>query len=76
MFKLENMKPVDKSFLENCSRNKDGNFNPFHYDLFNMGRRFDKDTYFMFRSHDTEEYTEGYFINVKTGERQKLIKEK
>ncbi len=75
MFRIKDLKPIEKEWLDNCYRDKEGNFNPFHYDLYNMGRRFDKDTFFMFRSHDTEDYTSGYFVNVKTGERQQLIKD-
>ena len=74
MFKFEKMESVDSDFLKNCSRNKDGEFNPFHYDLFNMGKRFDKDHFIMFRSHSTETFTTGYIVNVKTGERQRLVK--
>jgi hypothetical protein len=72
MFKLEDMEPVPKEWLENHI-DEDGTFNPFHYDLFNMGKQFSKDIYFMCRHHDSENYQSGYFVNVRTGERQRLV---
>lgn len=74
MFKLIDMEPVPKEDMDRLHKDKKGNINPFQYDMWNMGRRFSKDIYFMFRSHDTEEYRGGYFINTKTGARQRLVK--
>jgi hypothetical protein len=75
MFELEEMEPIDPQWVkENIG--EDGTFNPFRYDLWNMGREFSKDIYFMYSSHASEEYRDGYFVNVRTGERQRLVKNK
>ncbi len=70
MFKLENMEPAN---IEGLHLDKDGNFNPFTIDMFSSGRPFSKDVYLMFRSAGEEELSEGYFINTKTGERQRIV---
>jgi len=75
MFKLEDMDPVGTKLLDDYSKNKDGNFNPFHIDAFSMGRRVSKNIYIMFDFDDTQDFNHCYLINVKTGEKQRLIVE-
>lgn len=70
MFKLIPMKPMD---ITNAPKNEEGHFNPFCIDYFCMGENFSKNIMYMFRSHNTEKYTYGYFVNTLTGERQQLI---
>ena len=72
MFKLQDMTPVDTTHL---SKNKEDKFNPFHSDLYCMGRQISDDIYMMFDFHDTAPFRYCYLVNVKTGERQQLILE-
>ena len=73
-FLLGHASTIDEDTMKDLrSSNRSETINPFHHDAFNMGRAFSKDIMFMFDSHDTEEYGSGYFINTKTGQRQRLI---
>ena len=73
MFKLEDMSPIPKEDMERLPKNSEGDINPFHYDLFSMGMNFSKDVMFMYAGHFGDNFREGYFVNTKTGERQKLV---
>jgi hypothetical protein len=73
MFKLEEMEPISQEIIDQYPKNSDGTFNPFHIDSFSMGRQFCKDIYFMYSQHKDQDYRSGYFVNVRTGERQRLV---
>ena len=69
-FELKDMEPVD---IERLTKDKDGKFNPFHDDLYCMGRQISEDIYMMFDFHDTAPFRYCYLVNVKTGNRQQLV---
>ena len=71
MFKLESMKPIN---VNDYHKDVKGNINPFHTDSYSMGRKISKDIFMMYTSHDTEEFDSAYYINTKTGERQRMVK--
>jgi hypothetical protein len=67
------MDPISKEDMERLLKDKDGNINPFHYDMWSMGMNFSKDVMYMYSGHFGDTHLGGYFINTKTGERQRLV---
>jgi hypothetical protein len=73
MFKLEEMKPIPQEVIDRFPKNSNGTFNPFNIDAFSMGQKFCKDIYYMCSQHNDQDYQSGHFVNIRSGERQKLV---
>lgn len=73
MFILEPMDIIPEERLKHCSRDKEGNFNPFTIDSFSMGKKLSKNIYTMFDFHDDNPFRNMYFVNTISAERQKLV---
>lgn len=72
--KLEVMEPMSVKDGEfGVRKNEDGFINPFLQDLSNMGTQLGKNVMIMHANHDTQICDHLIIVNLKTGERQKLI---
>ena len=70
MFTLEPMEPLNKSLY---TKDKNGKLNPMNVDSYSMGRPVSEDIMMMVDFHTDQPFENCYFVNTKTGERQRLI---
>ena len=70
MFKLEPMEPVP------VAEYSQGKINPFQIDLYSMGHQLSKNMFMMYDFHTDDDWNNAYFINTRTGDRQRIILDK